>query len=1451
MDNLKNFVVNKGLEVADSINTGFITLNGKSVSGLVDSSNVLGLIYSAYVQARSPASGNDSATTIALIDSAYVQARQTKYTNADFTDSAFVTTQINSVIDAAPGALDTLNELAAALGDDANFSTTITNQIAAKLDSAQAIAIVDSSYVQARVTASSGNDSATTIALVDSSYVQARQITPVSAFNTITVATQNDVVSDTTAISYENTAQQAILQASNRGQDYFGQRVAIDNGYAIVNADNEDTGGSNAGSVYVYVRSGTTWSQQQQITSPISPPDNHYFGTDLDIEGSRIVIGTKYDDTDYNHGGGVHVYTRSGTTWSLEQRLASSDIAANDWFGDRVAISGNYIVASAHKKNSSEGAVYVFKGATSTTLQGASYDSVQSVSLNAIETQPRSMLFNSDGTKVYIVGMSSDAIKQYSLATPYDISTNFLSNASSSYSLTISGQNNMGIYAMRWNNDGTKVYVLCNNNMKIYQHDLTTAYDISTASYSNKNFSTTTQENNYAGFTFNNDGTSMYLCGAQNNKVFQYTLSTAYDISTASYASKSFTPSGSHGGTTAIQFDESGKKLFILGNSLRQHDLTTAFDVSSSISVSYAINILTNATQAGDFTFNADMSKLYAVEPGADKIFQFSTSGASTVWVQQAKLLASDNTTGDKFGFDVAIDGDTIAIGAAVADTGGKVYAFTRSGTTWSQQAAFTSSDISSEDEFGGSVSISGDTILVGAYSAGGTSSAPHGAAYVFTRSGSTWSQQAKIQPSDTPNPSSATIAFAYRQLAIENDIAIIGHSTATLDGTANVGAAYLFKRSGTTWTQVNKFGASDATASDGFGHGVDIDGRDIIVGAPSENSGKGQAYTFVVPDAAIYSDTLTLAGGSGITLTSNATTDTVTIAAAAAGNDSATTIALIDSSYVQARQITPISSFNTISVSSQTNVVADPTVTNFATTTQAQKLTASDAASSDFFGNVVDIDGDYAVAGARGNKAVYVYYYNGTTWSEQQKIQQTAFGSNFGHAVSVVGDTLLVGSNNTDGSNADGTKAYVYTRSGTTWSLQQKVDPSQALENDYFGYQKTLKLDNTDNNQFIAGSYGEDETNSNEGAVYIFNRSGTTWSETQRIVPSDKASNSNFGVSVDIAGDYAIFGGNNAVYVYYKSGGTWSQQQKIANPYEAGNGHSGPTNAVNFGTDGEISINAAGDTIAVGARGQSNLPGYVFVFTRSGTTWTLQQALRSSNTANEDFFGWSVSLDGTGNSLTVGAKTTSTGGKAYIFTRTGTTWTEVKDFTASDVAANWEFGEGIGISRSNDKIIVGARQNSSSTSGTGAVYIFNPGSTATYSDTLTLEAGTGITLTTAAGTDTVTITGSAADELISIDSDLTSTDSDQVIHSFSKTSFRTMKYIAQLKHAGDNAYHSEEILLTHNGTNVVITSYAKLLLDSDLGEFDAAINGSNVELRLTPTKTNTNVKLKAISTTV
>ena len=165
----------------DLIDSAYVQARQINNPSGVDSAATVDLIDSAYVQARqiNNPSGVDSSATIALVDSSYVQSRQIKYTNDDFADSAFVTSQINSLIDAAPGALNTLNELAAAIGDDANFSTTVTNSIATKLTSAQTSALIDSAYVQLRqINNPSGVDSAATIALVDSAYIQARQTLP-------------------------------------------------------------------------------------------------------------------------------------------------------------------------------------------------------------------------------------------------------------------------------------------------------------------------------------------------------------------------------------------------------------------------------------------------------------------------------------------------------------------------------------------------------------------------------------------------------------------------------------------------------------------------------------------------------------------------------------------------------------------------------------------------------------------------------------------------------------------------------------------------------------------------------------------------------------------------------------------------------------------------------------------------------------------------------------------------------------------------------------------------------------------------------------------------------------------------------------------------------------------------------------------------------------------------
>ena len=139
----------------------------------------------------------------------------------------------------------------------------------------------------------------------------------------------------------------------------------------------------------------------------------------------------------------------------------------------------------------------------------------------------------------------------------------------------------------------------------------------------------------------------------------------------------------------------------------------------------------------------------------------------------------------------------------------------------------------------------------------------------------------------------------------------------------------------------------------------------------------------------------------------------------------------------------------------------------------------------------------------------------------------------------------------------------------------------------------------------------------------------------------------------------------------------------------------------------------------------------------------------------------------------------------------------------------------------------------------TGSDYIETSGTTLTLDSAI----GSGDTL------EIVSLSKAAIADfgVLPVDSDLTTTTANQIIHEFNRSDFRTVKYLVQLEHDSDNKYHSEEILLTHNNTTVAMTTYAQILLDSNLGSFDADISGANVRLKLTPTKTNTSVKLRAI----
>ncbi|MBN1206352.1 MAG: DUF11 domain-containing protein [Myxococcaceae bacterium] len=379
---------------------------------------------------------------------------------------------------------------------------------------------------------------------------------------------------------------------------------------------------------------------------------------------------------------------------------------------------------------------------------------------------------------------------------------------------------------------------------------------------------------------------------------------------------------------------------------------------------------------------------------------------------EQAKLTASDAAAEDYFGASVAVSGDTAIVGAIHDDTAagpeaGSAYVFVRSGTTWSEQAKLSASDTAAGDNFGFSVALCGDTAII---------SAPHhdpaaipeaGSAYVFVRSGTTWSQQAKLTASD------AAIEDIFGWVvALSGDTAVVSAPNDDTAAGPEAGSAYVFVRSGTTWSQQAKLTASDAAAGDYFGASVALSGDTAVVSAPYDDTYTGSAYVFVRSGTA-WSE-------------------------------------------------------------------------------QAQ-LTASDAAAEDNFGWSVALSGDTAVVGARHHDtaagpeagSAYVFVRSGTTWSEQAQLtaSDTAAGDLFGYSVALSGDTAVVGAPFHDtAAGPEAGSAYVFVRSGTTWSEQAKLTASDAAAEDYFGASVVLSGDTA----VVSAPY-DDTPVPDAGSAYVY----------------------------------------------------------------------------------------------------------------------------------------------------------------------------------------------------------------------------------------------------------------------------------------------------------------------------------------------------------------------------
>jgi DNA-binding beta-propeller fold protein YncE len=242
--------------------------------------------------------------------------------------------------------------------------------------------------------------------------------------------------------------------------------------------------------------------------------------------------------------------------------------------------------------------------------------------VSAEETNPRAITFSSDGTKMYIAGIDSDTVFQYTLGTDWDVSTATYASKFKDVSAE-----DISPHGLAFSSDGTKMYIMGTNTGTVYQYTVGTAWDVSTAVYASKSKPVGTESTLSTEIAFSSDGTKMYTMGTSNDTVYQYTLGTDWDVSTATYASKFKDVSAEETAGEGLAFSSDGTKMYIVGtinDTVFQYTVGTAWDVSTAVYASKFKDVSAEETSPHCVTFSSDGTKMYIAGIDSDTVFQYT-----------------------------------------------------------------------------------------------------------------------------------------------------------------------------------------------------------------------------------------------------------------------------------------------------------------------------------------------------------------------------------------------------------------------------------------------------------------------------------------------------------------------------------------------------------------------------------------------------------------------------------------------------------------------------------------------------------------------------------------------------------------------------------------------------------------------------------------------------------
>ena len=1079
--------------------------------------------------------------------------------------------------------------------------------------------------------------------------------------------------------------------------DEFGISVAVDGNTVLVGAHQYESG---KGAAYVFTKPYTGWADSNETAKFIASDAaaNDEFGISVALDGDTAVIGAYHDDhTDdgntIGNAGSAYVFTKVSGVWSQKAKLIAVDGAANDEFGISVAVNGDTVVVGARQDDTSNGAAYVF-----TEVSGVWKHVAKLTADDGAANDEFGISVAVDGDTIAVGAHQDDYID-------LDDSSNNLADSGAAYVFT---RDSAGGWRQR-----DKLTASDGEAGDRYGYSVGVSGDtVVVGAYSD--------DRNEA-----NTGAAYFLRIPGWTDILDSAATTTSHIVTGltNNVEHTFQVRGVNAAGGGLASDRAGgTPTFAIPNR------PTGF-----------------AADAGDSV--VDLSWVDPEDSTIDKyqLLQIIQGGKLTT-------ASTDDPVvwGDGFGISVAVDGNTAVVGAYKDDddgaNSGSVHVFTRSSSTapWSWAAKLTADDASENDEFGISVAVHGDTIVVGAHQ----NDADEGAAYVFTKVSGVWGQKAKLTASDAK----ADDAFGI-SVAVHDETVVVGahlenandDDQVITDDVNDSGSAYVFTKPGSGgWadtTETAKLTASDAAENDQFGISVAVHDETVVVGAHLENANdddvdtaddvadSGAAYVFTKPESGGWADAtetakLTAFGAAesdefGISVTVHG--DTVVVGAHKYDVGVGTEKANAGAAYVFIK----------------------PTGGPWADGTETAKLIASDAMRGDEFGIAVAVDDneDTIVVGAyldddNGDNAgsAYVFTQDSNGWSQKTKLTGPSRGKGdwLGYSVAVAGDTVLAGAYESNISGPDSGAVYLWVvaqwadinGSGPTTTSHTVTGLTNRLEYS-FQVRAVDKVEGTGAGppsdplratplkpkpadptglSAVAGdsqvklSWGDPV----EGSPPINNYELWQHAERPMLTADDRAANDELGYAVAIDGDTAVVGmpgednpdNSGAAFVYTRdSSGTWSQVAKLRASDPNAQDRIGLSVAVHEDTSN-------GDTIVVGAPHHSSSKGAVYVFTEPSGGWASTSTaakLTASDHADDDEFGISVAVDG--DTVAVGAHNNNA---AYVFTKPTDGW--ISTTTAAKLSGSDSFGRSVAVDAGT--IVVGASGDSDDDQGSAFVFI-------------------------------------------------------------------------------------------------------------------------------------------------